>query len=88
MRLIKKITIFIVIPTVYYTVFGEKGLIRAYKMAMERDAIKAKGERLRRENQYLRKELAAISSDRHYIEDIARRELGLVRKGETVYRFK
>lgn len=86
--LIKKITFFILILTIYWTVFGEKGLMRAYRMAKERDNINARIEKLRRENQYLKNELSGLRNDRHYIEDIARRELGYVREGETVYRFK
>ena len=83
-----KIILPIVIITGLLTVFGERGLIKAYRLANERDEIRAKVEKLRRENQYLRGELASLRSDKHYIEDMARRELGLVREGETVYRFR
>lgn len=83
-----KIVLPVVILTGLLTVFGERGLIKAYRLANERDEIRGKVEKLRRENQYLRGELASLRSDRHYIEDMARRELGLVREGETVYRFR
>jgi len=83
-----KIVLPVVILTGLLTVFGERGLIKAYRFANERDEIRAKIDKLRRENQYLRGELASLRSDKHYIEDMARRELGFVREGETVYRFR
>lgn len=83
-----KIVLPIVIITGILTIFGERGLIKAYRLSSERDEIRVKVEKLRRENQYLRGELASLRSDRHYVEDMARRELGFVREGETVYRFR
>jgi cell division protein FtsB len=83
-----KIVLPIVIITGLLAVFGERGLIKAYQMANERDGIRKRIEKLRRENQYLKGELAALGSDRRYIEDIARKELGFLREGETVYRFR
>ena len=83
-----KIVLPIVIITGLLTVFGERGLVKAYRLSNERDEIRTKVEKLGRENQYLRGELAALRSDHHYIEDMARKELGLVREGETVYRFR
>lgn len=83
-----KIVLPVVMITLLLTVFGERGLIKANQLVNERDEIRARIEKLRRENQYLRGELTGLRSDRHYIEDIARRELGFVRQGETVYRFR
>ncbi len=83
-----KIVIPVVMITLLLTVFGERGLIKAYQLTNERDEIRARVEKLRRENQYLRGELTSLRNDRHYIEDMARRELGFVRLGETVYRFR
>lgn len=83
-----KILLPVVLLMLLLTVFGERGLVKAYHLANERDEIRSKIQKLRRENQYLRGELSAIRGDKHYIEDIARRELGFVKAGETVYRFR
>lgn len=83
-----KLVVPIVLITGILTVFGERGLTKAYKLTRERDEIRAKIEKQKRENQYLRGELASLRSDRRYIENIARKDLGLVREGETVYRFR
>lgn len=83
-----KVVLPIVIITGLLTVFGERGLVKAYRLTTERDDIRAKVEKLKRENQYLRGELTSLRSDRRYVENIARKDLGLVREGETVYRFR
>lgn len=83
-----KVVLPIVIITGLLTVFGERGLVKAYRLTSERDDIRAKVAKLQRENQYLRGELTSLRSDRRYVEDIARKDLGLVREGETVYRFR
>jgi len=83
-----KVVLPIVILTGLLTLFGERGLVKAYRLANERDEIKSKVEKLRRENQYLRGELSDLRSDRRYIENIARKDFGFVREGETVYRFR
>jgi cell division protein FtsB len=38
-------------------------------------------------NSALRQEIKSLRSDRRYIEDIARRELGMVKADELVYQF-
>lgn len=83
-----KILLPVVVLILLFTVFGERGLVKAHYFANERNEIAARIEKLRRENQYLRGELKALRHDRHYVEDIARRELGFVREGEIVYRFR
>lgn len=83
-----KIILPVLILTALLSVFGERGLIRAYRLTNERDDIRTKVEKLRRESQYLRGELSALKSDKRYVENIARKDLGLVREGETVYRFR
>jgi cell division protein FtsB len=83
-----KIILPVMLLTGLLTVFGERGLLKAYRLTNERDDIRAKVEKLSRENQYLRGELSSLRGDRRYIENIARKDLGLVREGETVYRFR
>ena len=83
-----KIILPVLLLTGLLTVFGERGLIKAYRLTSERDDIRAKVEKLRKENQFLRGELSSLRNDRRYVENIARKDLGLVRVGETVYRFR
>ena len=71
----------------FFTVFGERGLLRIYEMKQEKQRIDVKVADLKLENQKLRLSIEALQSDRHHLERIARKELGLVRPNEIIYQF-
>jgi cell division protein FtsB len=71
----------------FFTVFGERGLLRIYEMRQEKQRIERTVADLRVENQKLRLSIEALHSDRHQLERIARKELGLVRPNEVIYQF-
>ena len=71
----------------FFTVFGERGLLRIYEMRQEKQRIERTVADLRVENQKLRLSIEALHSDRHQLERIARKELGLVRPTEVIYQF-
>lgn len=71
----------------FFTVFGERGLLRIYEMRQEKQRIESSVTDLRTENQKLRLTIEALHSDRHQLERIARKELGLVRPNEIIYQF-
>jgi cell division protein FtsB len=68
--------------------FGERGFIHLYKMEKERQVYVQKIQNLELENRELLEEINRLRSDKEYIESQGRRELGLVRDGEVLYRFK
>ena len=67
--------------------FGQRGFIHLYKMEKERQAYIEKIGLLERENQRLLDEINRIRSDKEYLESYARRELGLLKDNEILYRF-
>lgn len=71
---------------VYLFVFGRHGYLRQRELARENDRLARELERVREENEQLKRELAHLD-DAEAVEKLAREELGLVRPGETVYRF-
>ena len=71
----------------FFTVFGERGLLRIYEMKQEKQRIEHSVAELRLDNQKLRLSIEALHSDRHQLERIARKELGLVRPNEIIYQF-
>lgn len=87
-KTLKGCVLFIVSAVVLAAIFGDKGLIAHYKLKRELQSMNERIEKLNQSNKYLRNELYRLRNDRHYIEDLARSGLGLVREGETVYRFK
>ncbi len=71
----------------FFTVFGERGLLRIYEMRQEKTRIDGKVSELKSENDKLRTEIAALHNDRYHLERIARKDLGLVKPNEIIYQF-
>lgn len=71
----------------FFTVFGEKGLLRIYELKKDKSAIDSKLIKIKDENDKLKREVFALQSDRRYVESIARKDLGMVRSNEVVYQF-
>ena len=71
----------------YFTVFGERGLLRIYHLNKEKQLVQSSLETIRTENMKLVREVEALKNDRRYLESIARRDFGMVRKNEVIYQF-
>ena len=69
------------------TFFGEKGILHLLRLHKELVRIKEKNMKLEGDNQKLREEVKRLQTDKRYIEEIARRELGMVKEGEIIYQF-
>ena len=69
----------------YLTVSAD-GFIRRAELAREKSRLEADNAALRDENLLLRRKIEHLLNDPGYVEDEARRKLGLIRPGETVYR--
>jgi len=69
------------------TFFGEKGIIHLLRLQKELDRIKESNIKMGEENQKLREEVKRLQYEKRYIEEIARKELGMVKEGEIIYLF-
>lgn len=67
--------------------FGERGFIHLYKMEKEREVYLDRIGKLEQENQSLLEEIKRLRTDKEYVESLTRRELGLVKEDEILYRF-
>lgn len=72
---------------VLWITFGNRGFIDNYLMAKKLAQLKMLNEEVAAENNDLKKKIMLLRSDLGYIETIARSELGMVKKGDVVYRF-
>jgi cell division protein FtsB len=70
-----------------FTIFGEQGLLKISHLAREKEALQLRAAALLLENQQLKREIEALKSDRRYLESLARKDFGLVRKNEIIYQF-
>lgn len=69
---------------VLFTVFREMGVVETWKLRTLRRELARENERLRAENARLRQEVEKLRTSPSYIEEIARKELGLIGNRENV----
>jgi cell division protein FtsB len=77
----------VILFILYFTVFGERGLLRIYHLSREKEEMQKRATVLQAENDQLKREIEALKTDRRYLESIARKDFGLVRKNEIIYQF-
>ncbi len=71
----------------FFTVFGDKGLLRIFELKQDKNKIEARLADNKTENEKMKREIVALKSDRRYLESIARKDFGLVRSNEVIYQF-
>ncbi|MBW2477050.1 MAG: septum formation initiator family protein [Deltaproteobacteria bacterium] len=70
-----------------FAFFGDRGVLFLLKIAQQKAALIAELEEVNSLNNSLNSEIRALRNDRHYIERLARTELGMVRDDELVFQF-
>jgi cell division protein FtsB len=71
----------------FFTVFGDKGLLRIHELIQDKEKVEAHLSDTRNDNEKLKREIMALKTDRRYLESIARKDFGLVRSNEVIYQF-
>ncbi len=67
--------------------FGERGVVRVLDASRHRDGLQSEVHKLEARNAGLKKEIKALRGDKKFIEDIARKELGMVGDNEIIFVF-
>lgn len=70
-----------------FALLGDRGVLRAMQSWQHREDLVGQMALLHQDQQRLREEIRRLRSDRDYWEQLARKELGMVREGEIVYQF-
>ncbi|HQL97176.1 MAG TPA: septum formation initiator family protein [Smithella sp.] len=78
--------IFLLLMSLLIT-FGNRGLVDNYLMSKRLAELKSQNSAITAENNALKKKIILLRNDINYIEMIARNELGMVKKGDIVYRW-
>lgn len=84
-RLVHWLLLFVASVIIVDGLVGERGLLAMMRAQHEYDELSAAIERQRAENARLREQVRRLTEDPTAIEEIARRELGLIRPGERVF---
>ena len=78
----------VIVAGVAVVLLANSGARKIYQRYWELKSLGDELKQSQKENALLRKEVYFLENDPSYIEKMARRELGLVSKGEIEYRFK
>ena len=87
-RALQYLLVFVTCVLVVDAIVGEKGLIAMVKARQQYQALEASLVQARSENARLREEARRLREDPIIIEEIARRELGLMKPGERLFIIK
>ena len=87
-RIARYVLGFIAIVLVIDAIVGEKGLLALLKAGRDFHAVESALQRARQENANLREQARRLREDPAAIEEIARRELGLIKPGEKLFIIK
>ncbi len=69
------------------TFWGDKGIFHLLRFKKELSRIKENNAKIEEENRRLKEEVRRLKYEKRYIEEIARKELGMVKEGEIIYKF-
>lgn len=67
-------------------IFGDDALLELNRVKKERNILIKKNEELVRENKSMYTEIERLKHDPEYIENVARRELGMIGKNEIIFK--
>jgi cell division protein FtsB len=84
-RFVHALLLLVAVVIVADTLVGDRGLVAMVRAQKEYDDLAAMIARTKAENARLREEARRLREDPKIIEEIARRELGLIRPGEKLF---
>jgi len=67
-----------------FIMFSDKGLADLFTLKSERDRLLQENNRLQKENETLYRTIERLRNDPEYIESVARKELGMIKKDEVI----
>jgi cell division protein FtsB len=70
----------------FFIVFGNRGLLDNHRLKEKLSELRAENSRFEAVNNSLKREVVLLREDLRYIEAVARNELGMVKKGDLLYR--
>ena len=86
-RAIIRIAIAVIVVSLFVYLFARE-ITHVYALHQENEKVKLESLKLEKANNELIKKIELINIDQSYQEKVIRQELGMIKQGEKVYRFK
>ena len=86
-RLIFRVILVLAVASFLVYMFARE-ISQVYALHRENDKVKLEGKELEMDNNELKMKIELIKTDKVYMEKIIREELGMIKTGEKIYRFK
>jgi cell division protein FtsB len=87
-RIFVGISILLLFCLLLFIMFSDSGLADLFKLKSDRDRLLQENERLKQENLSLYRTIDRLKNDPEYIESIARKEFGMIKKDEVILKPK
>ncbi|MFC1876953.1 septum formation initiator family protein [Thermodesulfobacteriota bacterium] len=87
-KILLSIVILMLFSLLVFIMFSDSGLADLFKLKSEKDRLLQENARLKRENLTMYRMIERLKNDPEYIESIARKELGMIKKGEVILKSK
>jgi cell division protein FtsB len=87
MKIVGRLLILFLLLMSLLITFGNRGVVDNYLMSKRLAKLKSQNREITIENNELKKKITLLRNDINYIEMIARNELGMVKKGDVIYRW-
>lgn len=84
----KGLSITALIVLIIFLLFSTNGLFRYYRLKQSLHTIRTANEELLKQNEQLAAEIERLKNDPEYLEEIARKHYGLIKKNEMIFNFK
>ena len=83
-KILLLIVILVLFSLLVFIMFSDSGLADLFKLKSEKERLLQENIRLKRENLTMYRMIERLKNDPEYIESIARKELGMIKKGEVI----
>lgn len=87
-KILLSLAVLILSSMLFFVVFGENGWLDLQSLRQEKQRLLLQNKKLQKENLSLYREIDRLKNDMAYIENVARQELGMVKKEELILKLK
>jgi len=87
-KVLFSLSILILFSLLLFIIFGDNGLVDLNLLKKEKNRLIEKNDKITMNNISLYREIDRLEHDSGYIEDVVRRELGLIAEDEVIFKLK